>query len=176
MKYSQAWNEMHKTRRLPTYYDPTFQNNDEDDFIGVVRCAWCGKEVIAVWDKERLSKRSSRCTYPFYPLPYLGRNSVRNCKTAIYAYSNLITAVKKKCNLFDVLVNVLFRVRNSDGTIATDFLENPHNVELLCSNCLLKTARHGQSRKVTKLRNTNYRVIVTSPTKTKEEVLSDLGL
>lgn len=176
MKYSEAWNEMHKIRRLPAYYDPTFQNKDEDNFIGVVKCAWCGKEIIAVWDKERLARYPTKCTYPFYPRPYLGLSSEKKGKIVPYAHSDLLKAIKKKCNLAEVLVNVLFRVRNSDSTVATDFLENPYDVELLCGKCLLKTTWQDQAVKVTKLRNTYYRVILTSPTKTKEEVLADLGL
>ncbi|MBO6021048.1 MAG: hypothetical protein J6P10_02765 [Aeriscardovia sp.] len=175
MKYSEAWNEMHKVSRSPSYYDPSFHSDDEDVFIGVINCAWCGKEIIAVWDERRLSKQTNRCTFPFYPRPYMGRPSERSGEKSVYTYSRVINAIRKKQNLFDVLVNVLFRVRNPDNRIAMEFLENPYDIELLCSNCFLKTAWQDQCKKAVKLRNTCYRIIISSPTQSKEEILTGLG-
>ena len=175
MKYSEAWNEMHKNKRMPTYYDPSFCSQDEDIFIGVTECAWCKKEIIAVWDAPRLLRGENRCPFPRYPLPYLGRPSERKRRGPICAYSAVLNAVKKKCNLFDVLVNVLFRVSSPDNKVAAEFFNNPYNVELLCSNCFLKTVWQDQCKKVLKLRNTYYKVVTTSPSQTEEEVLTKLG-
>lgn len=161
---------------MPTYYDPSFYSCDEDIFIGVVHCRWCKKELLAVWDRDRLVTEGNRCTYPFYPLPYMGRPlERRKAVPGIYAYSDVLNAIKKKCDLFDALVNVFFRVRNPDNRLAAEFLENPYNIELLCSNCLIDATRQDQYRKVLKLRNTYYRVGIASPSETESGILAKLG-
>ena len=176
MKYSEAWNEMHKNKRLPTYYDPSFCNRDEDIFIGIIQCKWCKKELIAVWDENRLVTGGNRCTYPRYPYPYLGRPLERKKSVPkIYAYSDVLNAIGKKCNLFDVLVNVFFRVRNPDNKVAVEFFDNSYDVEILCSKCFFKTMCQDQYRRVQKLKNTYYRVSIASPTETEDEILIKLG-
>lgn len=106
---------------------------EEGVIIGHTICDYCGKEVIAVWDKHN-SKNY---------WPYLGNQAVMAHN---YRYSKIINTIRKfygvenekwDQNHGNNLLNVHARCHSSPTNWAKRI--SPASIRLLCNNCFLPT-------------------------------------